>query len=69
MAQGTVKFYNVARGFGFIEKEGGGNDIFVHISCCCDGIEELREGQKVSFSERKSRRKPDTFEAIDVQVI
>jgi cold shock protein len=69
MVTGTVKYFNVARGFGFLSPDAGGTDIFVHISRCCDGIEELREGQRVQFVERASSKKPGTYEAADVQVI
>ncbi len=49
MAQGTVKWFNDAKGFGFIEQEGG-NDVFVHHSAIQgDGFKSLDEGQQVSF--------------------
>lgn len=47
---GTVKWFNDQKGYGFIEVEGGGNDVFVHISAVEQaGMRSLREGQKVSF--------------------
>ncbi len=50
MAIGTVKFYNSAKGFGFIAPEGGGKDVFVHASAIeMAGMRELAEGQRVSF--------------------
>lgn len=50
MATGTVKWFNAQKGFGFIEQDGGGKDVFVHISAVEQSeIDELREGQKVSF--------------------
>ncbi len=50
MATGTVKWFNPAKGFGFIEPEGGGNDVFVHISAVEGaGMGTLTEGQRVSF--------------------
>jgi CspA family cold shock protein len=50
MATGTVKWFNAEKGFGFIEQEGGGPDVFAHFSnIAAQGFRELQEGQKVSF--------------------
>ncbi len=50
MATGTVKWFNPAKGFGFIEPEDGSNDAFVHISAVeRAGLGTLNEGQKVSY--------------------
>ena len=48
MPTGTVKFFNDDKGFGFITPEGGGQDVFVHVSALQRG-RSLREGNKVSF--------------------
>ena len=50
MTIGTVKFFNTSKGFGFIAPDGGGQDVFVHISAVeRAGLNGLNEGQKVSF--------------------
>ena len=50
MSHGTVKWFNAQKGFGFIQPDDGGNDVFVHISAVeRAGLRELREGQRVSF--------------------
>ena len=50
MTEGTVKFFNTTKGFGFIEPVGGGKDAFVHISAVeRSGLATLTEGQRVSY--------------------
>jgi CspA family cold shock protein len=50
MPVGTVKFFNTAKGFGFIQPDGGGKDVFVHATAVqAAGLGTLNEGQKVSF--------------------
>ena len=50
MNTGTVKFFNTTKGFGFIQPENGGTDVFVHISAVeRSGMNTLNEGQRVSF--------------------
>ena len=50
MAVGTVKWFNDAKGFGFITQEGGGEDVFFHHTAIqSDGFRTLAEGQKVTF--------------------
>jgi CspA family cold shock protein len=54
--RGTVKWFNPTKGFGFIEPEAGGQDVFVHISAVeRAGLRELREGQVLSFEVEESR--------------
>lgn len=50
MAVGTVKWFNDAKGFGFIEPEGGGEDVFAHFSAIqMDGFRTLRQGSQVRY--------------------
>ena len=50
MATGTVKWFNTTKGFGFIQPDGGGKDVFVHVSAVeRAGLRSLQEGQKVSY--------------------
>lgn len=58
MASGTVKWFNSTKGYGFIQPEGGGKDVFVHISAVEKaGLRSLNEGQKVTFEMREERGK------------
>ena len=58
MAIGTVKFFNSAKGFGFIQPEDGSADVFVHVSAVeRSGMTNLGEGQKVSFDAVRDPRK------------
>ena len=57
MMTGTVKFYNGQKGYGFIQPDGGGKDVFVHASALeRAGMHGLVEGQKVSFDTSEDRR-------------
>lgn len=58
MTTGTVKWFNPAKGFGFIQPDQGGNDVFVHISALESlGVQTLNEGQRVSFDVTVQRGK------------
>ena len=58
MANGTVKWFNTTKGFGFIQPEDGGADVFVHISAVQRaGLPGLNEGQRVSYELQKERGK------------
>jgi cold shock protein len=57
MTQGTVKWFNGQKGYGFIEPDDGGKDVFVHISAVeRAGMQGLNEGQKVSFEVIANRK-------------
>jgi CspA family cold shock protein len=58
LAIGTVKWFNAQKGFGFIQPEGGGPDVFVHISAVeRAGIGMLQEGQKISYEEQRDAKR------------
>lgn len=58
MATGTVKWFNAQKGFGFIQPEGGGKDVFVHITAVqAAGLRGLDEGQKVTYEVVRERGK------------
>ena len=57
MTIGTVKWFNVQKGFGFIQPDDGGKDVFVHISAVeRSGMQSLSEGQKISYEMETDRR-------------
>jgi len=56
MSKGKVKWFNITKGYGFIEPEGGGADAFVHITAVQDaGIKELIEGQSIEYEMMPSK--------------
>jgi cold shock protein len=64
VATGTVKFFNAQKGFGFIVQDGGGPDVFVHISAVeRAGMSNLVEGQKLSFEIQTDPRRGKTSAA------
>lgn len=67
MAIGVVKWFNPTKGFGFIQPEQGGNDVFIHISALKRaGIATLDEGQRVSYELATDRGRTS---AVDIKVV
>ena len=67
MATGTVKWFNPAKGFGFIEPDDGGEDAFVHISAVEQaGLSTLQEGQKVNFEIQPGRNGKSSAENLTI---
>ena len=70
MSQGTVKWFNAEKGYGFIANEEGGDDVFVHFSAIVmDGYRRLKEGQKVSFETEQDPKNPEKLRVVNVQVL
>ena len=64
MTQGTVKWFNADKGFGFIEVDGG-EDVFAHFSAIqSEGFKSLEEGQKVEFSVENGQRGPQAANIV-----
>jgi cold shock protein len=67
MATGTVKWFNDAKGFGFITPEGGGDDLFAHFSeIRVDGFKTLQENQKVEFEVKQG---PKGLQASNIKPV
>jgi CspA family cold shock protein len=65
MATGTVKWFNDAKGFGFIQQDDGGDDVFVHFSAIqSEGFKALAEGQKVEFEVEDGQKGPQARNVI-----
>jgi CspA family cold shock protein len=67
MATGTVKWFNSEKGFGFIEQDGGGPDVFAHYSAIASqGYRELKEGQSVSFDVAQGPKGPQAANIVAI---
>ena len=70
MSQGTVKWFNAEKGYGFISNDEGGDDVFVHFSAIvADGYRKLKEGQKVSFEIEPDPKNSEKLRARNVQAL
>jgi CspA family cold shock protein len=68
MAEGSVKWFNAEKGFGFISVDGGGQDVFVHYSSIeGNGYKSLEEGQRVSFEIEQGQKGPQAARVNAVQ--
>lgn len=66
---GTVKFFNQAKGYGFVSPEGGGKDVFVHITAVQkSGIPELNDGVRISFEVQEDKRGRGP-QAVELQLL
>jgi CspA family cold shock protein len=69
MANGTVKWFNPTKGYGFIQPDNGGSDVFIHISAVeRSGLSSLNEGQRISYDEEVDPRKGKTA-ATNIKVV
>ena len=67
MATGTVKWFNDAKGYGFISPDGGGKDVFVHHSNISgEGFKSLAEGAKVEFDTQEGQKGPEAANVVTV---
>jgi CspA family cold shock protein len=70
MNNGTVKWFNAEKGFGFISNDEGGEDVFVHFSAIvADGYRTLDEGQKVTFDVEADPKNPSKLRAANVRKV
>ena len=70
MNNGTVKWFNASKGYGFITNDDNGQEVFVHYSAInADGYKTLEEGQKVTFDIQEDEKNKEKFRAVNVTVV
>ena len=68
MNQGTVKWFNAEKGYGFLSNDEGGDDVFVHFSAIqVDGYKTLNEGQKITFDVEPDPKNSSKMRAVNVK--
>ena len=68
MNNGTVKWFNAEKGYGFISNDQGGDDVFVHFSVIqTEGFKTLKEGQKVTFDVEPDPKNSEKMRAVNVK--
>ena len=69
MNQGTVKWFNASKGFGFISNADGGEDVFVHFSAIqSEGFKSLEEGQRAEYDVEPDPKNPSRMRAVNVRI-
>jgi len=67
LSEGKVKWFNESKGFGFIEPDGSGQDVFVHYSSISDnGFKSLKEGDRVSFEVSQGNKGPQASNVVKI---
>ena len=72
MLTGTITHFNNDKGYGFIQRDDGDNDVFLHamaLKRCGIEVQNIRKGDRLSFDIRETLKRPGRFEAADITII